>query len=644
MIVESTHGDNNEPSESIMALDLQSQDLHSLPQESANDDLHSSLSCEIMMNSSTPQGSNSEEPNLDSVVNEEITKVLGLQLNKSNHDVVDSDVINGTDSNSSNDADLISQDTVSFHHCDENSSDWSQHVGEKSCETLALADEVIDSASTNHAALVETTSATTFINTMEVDVENMHKNIENEESVPGPESNHVSNVQPVAQPTVKPLDDLGKVRGVNIFDMEYMTIHKYESTAPSKIERPSTLEEELNLPQSSSRISSGNCSASENHGRISLAINHTISSESDLETGLASKGPDLIKIVEFQKETISAKPFSIKPVVSFALGNDEIINSKSDENKDEHSLSTTSTFGTFKTFGTFYTLNTRGSAMTLGIDPLLKGDDAGYMTQRYGFINLILTVAQLFSLIMTLSLCGFAPIAFNYGLGPYADALSQAGALNPYLFLEHKQYWRLFTAPLMTSSLLHFLINGFFQVEAGAFIEREWGSLKWLIVYIFSAFGATTFSCIFAPNVVSVTSSSALFGVLGAKYSEFLMVLNFRTKQHRIRRDYYTQQIKVILCISMVILSMCLFSYVDVSGVLGGFMFGFASGMILLYPQLMKRKDKVLWAGTGLCLMALLVIVALIMLNETNPVEELEDVCNYYESFHYEGYNCQCLI
>jgi len=87
-----------------------------------------------------------------------------------------------------------------------------------------------------------------------------------------------------------------------------------------------------------------------------------------------------------------------------------------------------------------------------------------------------------------------------------------------------------------------------------------------------------------------------------------------------------------------------LFSYVEVSGVLGGFMFGFASGMILLYSQLMKREDKILWAGTGLSLMVLLLIGVWFMLKKTKQVEELEDVCNYYESIHYEGYYCQCLI
>jgi membrane associated rhomboid family serine protease len=440
-------------------------------------------------------------------------------------------------------------------------------------------------------------------------------------------------------------DDIKKSRGLKFFDMdcmttvEYMTTEKYDNTIPSDKEVPSLPKDDLLSLSSSRQSSSDKSGVSEKEGSTLLAMDHTVTSESDIETGTATKNQGIL--IKSAAKKSSIKTFS---TVSFASGSHQLISSKSDEAKEERSIVSESTYMTTSTFGTMYTFNTMGSETTLGVETLLKRDDAVYITQRFGFINLVLSVTQLFSLTMTLSLCGFAPIAFNYGLGPYADTLSQAGALNPYLFLEQGQYWRLFTAPLLTSSVLHFLINGFFQVEAGAFIEREWGSLRLFIIYIFSAFGATTVSCIFAPDVVSVTSSSALFGVLGAKYSEFLMVLNFRTKRNRIRRDYYIQQIKVIACISMVILSMCLFSYIEVSGVLGGFVFGFTSGMILLYPQLMKKQDKILWAGTGLSLMILLIIAVLFLLRQTNPPEEMEDVCNYYESFHYEGYNCQCLI
>ena len=638
--------ERNTPADFTMTFDSQIQDLHSQSQEGVasvleNEDMQESLSSESTMNSPTSQNSNLEEPPKGYSADAESTSMVDCQRNKSCDDTDDSDVICVDDFIKDDDIMLKSH---SFH----NTLAHYQETEEISRQTDDLAVE--EAGAENHTDVLEPFAATNktvlepsvmntsidFIKTHEQSQETQHK-IVDEESDPKSESNSIS--------TVEPIDNIEEIRAMDISDIESMT-YNCESTYPLQKEESSLSGECLSVLTSSLHSLSRNSSVSKSDEAILLTIDHN-SSENDIEKGIPSTDPEIpVKMVDvdFDSKSTITRPVVTRPVVIFASGSHVLISSRSSESKEEKSILSESTAITSSTFGTLYTLNTMGTAITLGIDPLLKGDDAGYMVQRYGFINLILTVAQLFSLTMTLSLCGFAPFAFNYGLGPYADALSQTGALNPYLFIEDKQYWRVFTAPLMTSSLLHFFVNGFFQLEAGAFLEREWGTLRWFIIYMFSAFGATIFSCIFAPNVVSVTSSSALFGVLGAKYSEFLMVLNFRTKQNRIRRDYYIQQIKVIVCISMAILSMCLFSYVEVSGVLGGFMFGFASGMILLYSQLMKREDKILWAGTGLSLMVLLLIGVWFMLKKTKQVEELEDVCNYYESIHYEGYYCQCLI
>lgn len=631
------------PADFTMTFDSQRQDLHSQSQEGVacileNEDMQESLSSESIMNSPTSQNSNLEEPPKGCSADAESTSMLDCQLNKSCDDIDDSDLICVDDFTTNDDILLKSHPFHNTLVCYQETEKILHQTDDLAVEEADAENhtDVLEPFAATNETVLEPSAMNTSINLIEIhdqSQEYIQHKIVDEESDPKSETNSISKVEPI--------DNIEEIRAMDISDIESMT-YNCESIDPLPKEESSLSEESLSVLTSSLRSLSGNSSASKSAEAILLTIDHN-PSENDIEQGIPSTDPE-IPVKSVDDDLDSTRPAVTRPVVSFASGSHVLISSRSYESKEEKSILSESTAITASTFGTLYTFNTMGSAMTLGIDPLLKGDDAGYMVQRYGFINLILTIAQLFSLTMTLSLCGFAPFVFNYGLGPYADALSQTGALNPYLFIEDKQYWRIFTAPLMTSSLLHFLVNGFFQLEAGAFIEREWGTLRWFIIYMFSAFGATTFSCIFAPNVVSVTSSSALFGVLGAKYSEFLMVLNFRTKQNRIRRDYYIQQIKVIVCISMAILTMCLFSYVEVSGVLGGFMFGFASGMILLYSQLMKREDKILWAGTGLSLMVLLLIAIWFMLKNTKQVEELEDVCNYYESIHYEGYYCQCLI
>jgi hypothetical protein len=52
----------------------------------------------------------------------------------------------------------------------------------------------------------------------------------------------------------------------------------------------------------------------------------------------------------------------------------------------------------------------------------------------------MVTIIQLFILTMLKSLCGIVPFSANAGIGPYLDALSNVGGINPYLLVRGHEH------------------------------------------------------------------------------------------------------------------------------------------------------------------------------------------------------------
>lgn len=60
------------------------------------------------------------------------------------------------------------------------------------------------------------------------------------------------------------------------------------------------------------------------------------------------------------------------------------------------------------------------------------------------------------------------------------------------------------------AGILHILLNLIAQVRLGLSLEREWGRIKFLIVYMVSGVGATLMSCLIQPDTISVGASGAI--------------------------------------------------------------------------------------------------------------------------------------
>ncbi|WP_136625225.1 rhomboid family intramembrane serine protease [Dictyobacter kobayashii] len=100
--------------------------------------------------------------------------------------------------------------------------------------------------------------------------------------------------------------------------------------------------------------------------------------------------------------------------------------------------------------------------------------------------------------------------------------LIRYGAKENNLILQG-QYWRFLTPIFLHVNLLHVGLNMLNLVILGTFLERLVGHLRFLLIYLITGIISIIASFVFAPDVISVGASGAIFGLVGA-YSIFVLV------------------------------------------------------------------------------------------------------------------------
>ncbi len=82
-------------------------------------------------------------------------------------------------------------------------------------------------------------------------------------------------------------------------------------------------------------------------------------------------------------------------------------------------------------------------------------------------------------------------------------------------FIVAGQYYRLVTMIFLHGGLVHLAFNSYALYIIGPTVERPFGSLRFLIVYLLSGVTGSIFSFIFNPHP-AVGASGAIFGLIGA--------------------------------------------------------------------------------------------------------------------------------
>lgn len=103
-----------------------------------------------------------------------------------------------------------------------------------------------------------------------------------------------------------------------------------------------------------------------------------------------------------------------------------------------------------------------------------------------------------------------------------ADVLIAYGAKYNQAILEG-QYWRFFTPVFLHVNILHMGLNMLNLIVLGIFVERIFGHLRFLLIYLVTGVISIIASFYFAPQEISVGASGAIFGLVGA-YSLFIFI------------------------------------------------------------------------------------------------------------------------
>lgn len=143
------------------------------------------------------------------------------------------------------------------------------------------------------------------------------------------------------------------------------------------------------------------------------------------------------------------------------------------------------------------------------------------------------------------------------------------------------QVWRLLTPVLLHGSIMHIGFNMLFLYRIGPGLEKNYGSKKFLILYLVSAFTGNVFSFLFT-QAPSLGASTAIFGLVTA-----LAVLIYRNQNFfRNSRDSLINIGSTIVINLFLGLSPGIDNFGHLGGLLGGLAIAWFAG-----PQFAARQE-----------------------------------------------------
>jgi rhomboid protease GluP len=145
------------------------------------------------------------------------------------------------------------------------------------------------------------------------------------------------------------------------------------------------------------------------------------------------------------------------------------------------------------------------------------------------------------------------------------------------------EYWRLFSAMFLHIGLLHLFFNSYALYLYGPAVEKLFGKLKFILVYIISGLMGSLLSYLFSPNPAA-GASGAIFGLMGS-------LLYFRREKRSLFQRVFGPGLVMIIGINLMygFVQRGIDNWGHIGGLLGGFLTGNALG---LYRDREKRYGR----------------------------------------------------
>jgi membrane associated rhomboid family serine protease len=117
--------------------------------------------------------------------------------------------------------------------------------------------------------------------------------------------------------------------------------------------------------------------------------------------------------------------------------------------------------------------------------------------------------------VLTRLLVAVNVIAYLYEQLAGSDKVEmQGGMVGVYVLAG--QWWRIFTSAFLHADLMHIAFNMFALYQVGSFVEMIYGTPRMAIIYVLSIVGSGIGVLLFAPDVLTIGASGAIFGLFGA--------------------------------------------------------------------------------------------------------------------------------
>ena len=145
------------------------------------------------------------------------------------------------------------------------------------------------------------------------------------------------------------------------------------------------------------------------------------------------------------------------------------------------------------------------------------------------------------------------------------------------------EYWRFITPVLLHGNLIHLLLNVIALNIFANELESIYGTLRFLLIFLLSSWGATLTSYAFSTGI-AIGASGALFGIIGG-----LIIFFFRQRE---KVTGATMKFKAMYTLVIINLLLGLFlPRIDNSAHLGGLITGLTVGWFIS-PEYHVEKDE----------------------------------------------------
>jgi membrane associated rhomboid family serine protease len=173
------------------------------------------------------------------------------------------------------------------------------------------------------------------------------------------------------------------------------------------------------------------------------------------------------------------------------------------------------------------------------------------------------------------------------------------------------QWWRLLTSMFLHSGLIHLLLNMWVLASLGPLTERLFGTVRYLLLYVFAGLFGSVASLLWNPLVNSAGASGAIMGVLGGLVA---FVINPRTETPETVSSAQRNSGLVFVAYNLVYG----FSHAGIDSAchIGGLVSGFAMGWVLARPL---DNDTRTHEGPGLLIGLTLAVAVLLTLSFQLP-------------------------